>query len=299
MAIVSRLDICARLSRIATRIKSLRGVDVFRINDVVKTVKNWQPATVLKYYMSGKFGQCTLAPRTGDEPHRKGAIHGNAMTLVGRSGAACEDQSSISTCRLGYAVGLMSSSLCVPCHTMNWTSKFTRTLVKSGPGCEMFAFSEISGHMSVLREYYGQFTDVYPGMAGLEDRESLPAHNKRGKLLAENFLARHFLAIQQAIEIQELDNVYWIPGRENPAAGLTKLRSEMLPLLRLMESGSYYPWYLRLLEGRPFGGINSAQPMPPAPKCLGALCMLLLVGSEDTQQIFWKWHLPRRLAWRE
>ena len=58
-------------------------------------------------------------------------------------------------------------------------------------------------------------------MAGLEDCESLPTRHKRGKLIAENFLARHFLAVQQAIEIQELDNVYGIPGRENPAAGLT------------------------------------------------------------------------------
>ena len=38
---------------------------------------------------------------------------------------------------------------------------------------------------------------------------------------------RHFLSIQQFIDEGELENVYWIPGVEYPADGLTKLRSEM------------------------------------------------------------------------
>ena len=38
-ATVYRPDICARLARIASRINSLRGRDVYRINDLVKTAE--------------------------------------------------------------------------------------------------------------------------------------------------------------------------------------------------------------------------------------------------------------------
>ena len=65
----------------------------------------------------------------------------------------------------------------------------------------------------------------------------------------EDPLARRFLAAQQAIEIQELGNLYWIPRRENPAGGLAKLKSDLLPLLRHMETGSYNPGHLRPLQG--------------------------------------------------
>ena len=59
---VSRLDVCARLARFASRINSLEGADVFRINDLVKTVKNWQPATVLRYYRRASWTR-VLWPR--------------------------------------------------------------------------------------------------------------------------------------------------------------------------------------------------------------------------------------------
>ena len=42
LATVSRPDICARLARIASRINALTGSDVYRINDLVKTVKTRQ-----------------------------------------------------------------------------------------------------------------------------------------------------------------------------------------------------------------------------------------------------------------
>ena len=54
------------------------------------------------------------------------------------------------------------------------------------------------------------------------------------------------------IELQELDTAYWIPGKENPAGGLTKLHSEILPLLRPVEAGTYYPGCLRPLKGAAF-----------------------------------------------
>ena len=121
----------------------------------------------------------------------------------------------------------------------------------------------------MLREFYGLFTDWRSAMVGLEDCEILFTLPKKGKLVAEKFLVRHVLAIQLAIEIQELDDVYWIPGRENPADGLTKLRSGIHHLLRLIiphvcdlyfgwpglyfEAGTYNPACLRPPKGVSFG----------------------------------------------
>ena len=57
----------------------------------------------------------------------------------------------------------------------------------------------------------------------------------------EKYLALRGLRTQQALEGGELDNAYWAPGTENQAAGLTKVRSDMAPLLRLFESGHFNP----------------------------------------------------------
>ena len=106
--------------------------------------------------------------------------------------------------------------------------------------------------MSTLREFYRHFSDSYPGVVGLEHCESLFTHLKKNKLITEKFLVRHFLAVQEAIEIQELRNVYWAPGRENPAGGLTKLRSGILLLLRLAAAGTYNPGFSRPRKGAAF-----------------------------------------------
>ena len=174
------------------------------------------------------------------------------MTLVGWSEAAYGDQSSLGKCRLGYVIGLTSSDLCGPCHLIQWASKFTCKLVKSSLGGEVYAFSEMLDHMSMLRDFFGHFTDLFSGMAGLGDCESLATHLKKDKLITEKFLVRHFLAIQQATELQELENALGILGKMNPADGLTKLHSEVLPLFRLMEAGTYNPGCFRPLKGVDF-----------------------------------------------
>ena len=176
------------------------------------------------------------------------------MTLAGWSDAAEGNQPSIGRCRLGYVAGLMSANLCGPRRIIPWASQSTRKLVESSLGGEVYAFSEMLDHESMLREVYGHSVDVYPGMAGLEDCESPFAHLKKEKMITEKFSARHFSAIQQAIAIQELDNVNWIPGRANPADGLTELHSETRPLLRFMESGTYNPGFSRPLQGVAFRG---------------------------------------------
>ena len=62
------------------------------------------------------------------------------MTLLGRSGAAFGDQSTLRKCRLRYVVGLTASTLRGPCQFIQWASKFTRKLVRSSLGGE-FAHS--------------------------------------------------------------------------------------------------------------------------------------------------------------
>ena len=79
-------------------------------------------------------------------------------------------------------------------------------------------------------------------------------------MIAEKYVVRHFLRIQQFIEEGDLDNVYWIPGTENPADGLTKIRSEMGPILALLETGRFQPGLLR-----PLKGLASREGPGPAP----------------------------------
>ena len=59
-------------------------------------------------------------------------------------------------------------------------------------GGKVYAFSDMSDHMSMLREYFEHLIDHIPSMVGLGDCESLFAHLKNEKLIAEKFLARHF-----------------------------------------------------------------------------------------------------------
>ena len=103
--------------------------------------------------------------------------------------------------------------------------------------------------MTLLKEFYGLFSRVSPGLVGMEVCESLFTHLKNREVLTEKYLVRHFLGIQQSLEAGELENVYWIPGTEYPADGLTKLRCEMGPILALLETGSFQPGVLRPLKG--------------------------------------------------
>ena len=112
-------------------------------------------------------------------------MHGGTLSLVGWSDAAYGDLSQNGRCRLGYLIGIMSSSLSGPCHVLQWTSKFTRKLVKSSLGGEVYAFSELIDHMALPREFYAPFSRMSPGVAGMEDCESLFTHMKNKKMVTE------------------------------------------------------------------------------------------------------------------
>ena len=137
-------------------------------------------------------------------------------------GCSFTGQSSLSNCGLGYVIGLMSSTLSGPCHIFLWASKLTREIARRSLGGEVYALSLMLGHAAMLREFNVHIPGFFPGLAGLEDCESLSTHLRNKKAFAGKFLARHFLAIQQAIDLRELGNANWSPGSGNPADGLTK-----------------------------------------------------------------------------
>ena len=82
------------------------------------------------------------------------------MTLAGWSDAAYGGQSTEGICRLGYTIGLMSSTLKGACRILPRTSKFTRKMVKSSLGGEIYALSEMVDHMLLLKDF-GTFSFNY------------------------------------------------------------------------------------------------------------------------------------------
>ena len=143
----------------------------------------------------------------------------------------------------------MSSTLAGPRHVLQWPSKFARKSVKRSLGGEVRALSEKVDQMSLLRDFSEPFEGLNPGTIGLEDYENLFAHLITKKMIAKKYSARHFLSIRQALGAGELDNVNWAPGTENPADGLTKVRSDMAPPLRELESGHFNSESFRPLNG--------------------------------------------------
>ena len=87
----------------------------------------------------------------------------------------------------------------------------------------------------------------------MEDCESLFTVLGNEKTIAEKYLARRLLGIQQA-----LDNVYLLPGPENAADGPNEVESDMAPLLRLLQSGSFSHRAFRPLRVATFMGDTSA-----------------------------------------
>ena len=154
-----------------------------------------------------------------------------------------------------HSVDVLHSSVSVPYYPVDvevYPKVGIRQLMNG-----VYAFSEMAGRISMIRGFYAHFMGRTPGMVGLEDCENLLARRKNKQLTTVKFQARHLLAIKQALGSQELDNIYWLAGYGNPAAGLTKTKSDMTPLLRLLASGANDPGALRLLKGVASCGIAS------------------------------------------
>ena len=50
LATVPRPDVCARLARFSANPNSLQVIDIYRINDLIKTVRKWQSECTLEYF---------------------------------------------------------------------------------------------------------------------------------------------------------------------------------------------------------------------------------------------------------
>ena len=197
LATVSPPDICARLVHLAEAI-SLQGGDIFRNNDFVKTAKERQKAAVMKY-----------GPKV-----RPGALAslGRGQTKGGRR-------------RSGYLIGILPSSHRGPCRTLRRPPKFTRKVARGSLGVEMM------DRAALFRGFPANLLDPFPGMAGLEARESL---------ISEKFSARRLLSTQVAIERGESANAFWLRGPENPTDGYTKKRDDLALLLNLLAAGCFF-----------------------------------------------------------
>ena len=154
------------------------------------------------------------------------------MLLAGWSDAAFGTHAQDGRCRLGYIIGLTSSTLAGPVHILQWASKFTRKHVKSSPGGEIFALSEMRGNIEMIRELYSALGHEKLGSYRLLDCESLSPHLRTGRLGTEKIShpgtekIPHYRSILGARGGGDLGNVARIPGNENPADGLTKATSD-------------------------------------------------------------------------
>ena len=83
-------------------------------------------------------------------------------------------------------------ALCRPTFVGRAIRSNGRRMGMSSMGGEVYAFSEMLGRMSILRGFYGHFTDLYSGMLGMEACESLFTHFKKNKVVAEKFPVRLF-----------------------------------------------------------------------------------------------------------
>ena len=62
LAEVSLPDISARLAQLAARVNSIQASGIYRINNLIKTAKEWQQAPILKYATSSCPSE--LVPRS-------------------------------------------------------------------------------------------------------------------------------------------------------------------------------------------------------------------------------------------
>ena len=84
------------------------------------------------------------------------------------------------------------------------------------------------------------------------------SHLRHEKTIAEKYLARHFLGIQESVGSNESESAYWPPGTENQAGGSAKVKGDMAPMLRVLKSVTFCPGVLRPLRGASSRGVGSA-----------------------------------------
>ena len=192
LATVSRPDICARSARPPPRVHAQQGPDVYRINGVVRTEKEWQTATISKYASSFRQKELEHGAVDGEMRTRGERDHCGTMSLFGRSNAADGDQSAEKKCRDGEVIGLMPASLTGPRHVLQRAPKFTRKRVKSSLGGDVYALCGMLNHVALIRGFREPSLGRSPGMIGSEGCGSLFDHVKTNLAITEKNSAPRF-----------------------------------------------------------------------------------------------------------
>ena len=101
-------------------------------------MKERQKLTALEYASSSRTRKSLGSDGKAKEGlcERGEKLHCGSTSLVGWADAAYGEQSTEEKRRLGYAIGLMSSSLTGPRHVRQWISIFTGKLVNSRPAAK-------------------------------------------------------------------------------------------------------------------------------------------------------------------
>ena len=124
------------------------------MNDLVKTVHVWQKAADLACASSSSPGAQARRDIDGRMRAREGKIRRGAVSFAGWSGAAYVDQSPEGRRRVGFVIGLMSSTLNGLRRISRRASLFARQWVKKSVGGGVFEFSEMIDHVSLPGKSY-------------------------------------------------------------------------------------------------------------------------------------------------
>ena len=128
------------------------------------------------------------------------------------------------------------------------------------------------GRATILRKCHAPLGYLSPGMIGFEARGSLSTHLPNAKTAPDRYLVRHFPGIQRALGSHELGDGHRLPAAGNPADGLANVKSDMVPILRTLQTGALSPGALRLLQGgSPRENRNDGHTFYPLPKLLWRL----------------------------
>ena len=160
-------------------------------------------------------------------------IHCETITCAGLLDAAHGNQSAEGECRLGYVIGITSSTVNGPRHILQWPSKFTRNLAKGSLGGEVNPCSETIDRAPPLREFHAPVADSSPGAIRMEDCGSPFTDLKKQKTITEEYLARQPLGIQQSSGNWKLSSARRPPGLGDPADGLIEVKGDVAPPPRL------------------------------------------------------------------
>ena len=188
-------------------------------------------------------------------------MQSGTTTLGGWPDAPYGNQPPRGRSRLGYVIGLASSTLKCPRHILRKKSKYTRQLVTSSLAEAVNDFSEMVDHMEPSREFYEPSMDLPPGMVGLAAWQGCKCRCKRlrnKKTVAGQHLVCHFSGIQEALGRRELGDICWSPGADYAAGGLAKIKSAMAPSLWILQSGAFCESAFRLSRVEPLKGDRAA-----------------------------------------